>query len=85
MVANNRLDNTDASGSESDESEIYSLVRKLQKTLLRKANKCADAGIIGEALALSEGARSAGEIICQMGCESDVNFEIDDDESEDRN
>ena len=85
MVANNRLDNHDDSGSESDESEIYSLVRTLQKTLLRKANKCADANIIGEALSLSEGARSAGEIICQMSIESDVTFEGDDDESEESN
>ena len=65
MVANNRLDNTD-SGEESDEAEIRRLVRKLRKTLLRKATACADAGIIGEAIALSEGARNAGEIICQI-------------------
>jgi len=65
MVANNRLDNTD-SGAESDEAEIRRLVRKLQKTLLRKATACADQGIIGEAIALSEGARNAGEIICQI-------------------
>jgi hypothetical protein len=66
MVANNRLDNTGDSGTEDDDTEIRRLVRKLQKTLLRKANACADQGIIGEAIALSEGARSAGEIICQM-------------------
>lgn len=65
MVANNRLDNTD-SGEESDDAEIRRLVRKLQKTLLRKANACADQGIIGEAIALSEGARNVGEIICQI-------------------
>lgn len=65
MVANNRLDNTD-SGAESDEAEIRRLVRKLQKTLLRKATACADSGIIGEAIALSEGARNAGEILCQI-------------------
>lgn len=78
MVAN-RLDNHGDSGEESDEAEIRRLVRKLQKTLLRKATACAEGGIMGEAIALSEGARNAGEIVCQINDFADVSDDIDED------
>jgi len=84
MFAFNRLDNQDDEPDEpdgsNDEAEIIRLVRKLQKTLLRRANFCADQNIIGEALALSEGARSVGEIACNLCFGADVHLEADDDD-----
>ena len=64
---------------EDDEREIRKLTRRVQRLLMRRAERCLVNGVCGEAFSMIQGAHHAGEIVLMLDEMQDAEAAEDED------